>query len=229
MPRYSRRKNKNSMFNSTALVWGLAGFAVLLVLAFWVGHQYGYNRGFDAGEQAFQADQPSQEDLMAELLADLEEYDSPVDTRPEQPEEGLRITAEDLGISPQDVEVEESVKRQQDRGIQPTETPDDRAETPMAEPDDSPPEVQPEPEEELEEFHVIVVASSKNQENAQSQVENLENQGYPAALREVSVNQETWYRIVVGQFPNRSQADDFADEMVATGVINDYWINLVSD
>ncbi len=238
MPRYSRRESKNWTLSSTVLGWLLTAAAILIVVFFGGGLYLGYNWGAGVEQPVTPDDQPAvlnemelSDDRIAELLAGLDEdfleLDSEdLETAATDAEPGV-ITDEDLGIVVEDEQPTEDrhVERETDPGIQPEVPAEQRPDSPLPGVTEAP---EPERAAELDEFYVIQVSSSASIENAEAFADELEAQGYPASIRETVVEGETWYRVRVGEFPNRSQAEQFAGEMVDAGLIDEnYWISFV--
>ncbi len=60
-----------------------------------------------------------------------------------------------------------------------------------------------------EEKYTVLVASFKNLENASKMEQMLKSKGYIVNVEETKVNNETWYRITVGNFDSREVAMKF--------------------
>lgn len=77
--------------------------------------------------------------------------------------------------------------------------------------------------------YTIQAVSFLKQSRAKREVRDLESQGYDASITEKVINGRTWYRVRVGSFSDRTEADDFAQKMMKNGDIEDYWISQVKD
>ncbi len=242
MPKYSRRDSEAWTLSSTALGWALTGVAIFLVVFFGAGFYVGYNWGFEEGTEVAVEERPElPEEELAALLEDEEidfedfDFDQPeFEADPEIPEEEVELLEDEPALLVDEetpVEDVEPVEREMEPGLvteeEPEPTEPDEPEVEVDPDTPSPPEID-EPELE-EEFYTIQVASSENRESAEHERERLEAAGYPAVIEETTIEGDDWHRVRVGEFPTRSQAEDFAEEMIEDGEIDSYWISIVEN
>jgi cell division septation protein DedD len=65
----------------------------------------------------------------------------------------------------------------------------------------------------VNEAHALLVASLRSEENAQKLVQQLRAKGYDARLQTLDKSEGgRWYRVIVGSFKNREEAQRFAAE-----------------
>lgn len=77
--------------------------------------------------------------------------------------------------------------------------------------------------------YTIQAVSFLKESRAEREVENLESKGYEASITEKVINDQRYFRVRVGSFVDRTEADNAAQEMVEKGDINDYWISRVEN
>jgi len=80
---------------------------------------------------------------------------------------------------------------------------------------------------ELESFFTIQTVSFQRQDYARQAADKLRTAGHSVMVNETLVNDTTYFRVRVGAFTTRSQAREYADEMIDRGEIEDYWISKV--
>lgn len=61
--------------------------------------------------------------------------------------------------------------------------------------------------------YAVQVASSQSEEKALALVNRLKAQGYPAYIEEVELKGKKWYRVRVGSFRNRDDAQKLVDKL----------------
>ena len=95
------------------------------------------------------------------------------------------------------------------------------AQPPEAAKSGQPPEEPAKPDAEAapphpDEYYTIMVASLKNVENARALLARLKKQGYGPRMESVTLDDGgRWYRVLVGSFSNREEAQQFAAEFNA--------------
>lgn len=75
----------------------------------------------------------------------------------------------------------------------------------------------------------IQVLSVSDQEKARGRVEELTNTGHEAVLTTATIDGQEWYRVRVGKFSSREEAQSRADTLQDDGVIDDYWISRLTN
>lgn len=82
--------------------------------------------------------------------------------------------------------------------------------------------------DELQTFYTIQTVSFERQDYAKEEADRIRNLGHSVMINEAMVNETQYYRVRVGVFPTRSQAQEYADKMQQRGEIEDYWISQVT-
>ncbi len=59
--------------------------------------------------------------------------------------------------------------------------------------------------------YTIQIGSFKNEADAKSLQNKLKSKGYPAFLKQVTIGQDTWFRLRIGTFENKDQAKLYGD------------------
>ncbi len=244
MAKYKKRESNTWTLSSTALGWGAAGAVAVVVIAFgigiYLGYGWGWEEGYVVGEDEAMEAHPDLADQLAEfdpgeadelplpeeeipeelLFEEPDEVETPDET--ETPaDEPAPYTEEELGL------IEEPPTVTPEEPEEDPDTPEDPAEEPEVAEE---PEIEEEPAEdpdELELFYTIQAASSQQQENARRAAEEYRARGHSVQVREAMINDNTWYRVRVGEFPTRRDARQYADQMVEDGELDDYWISQV--
>jgi septal ring-binding cell division protein DamX len=74
----------------------------------------------------------------------------------------------------------------------------------------------------------IQVLSSTNQKRTKQRKKDLVDQGYEATLTTEKIKGKVWYRVRVGQFFTKPQAEKLAQSLQQKGIIDNYWIGRIS-
>lgn len=75
----------------------------------------------------------------------------------------------------------------------------------------------------------LQVLSVTKEERARQRVQELRDAGYEAALTTATINGQDWYRVRIGEFSTREEAQSRADVLEDEGVIDDYWISQIGN
>jgi cell division septation protein DedD len=75
----------------------------------------------------------------------------------------------------------------------------------------------------------LQVLSVTKEERARQRVQELRDAGYEAALTTATINGQDWYRVRIGEFSTREEAQSRADALQDEGVIDDYWISQIGN
>jgi cell division septation protein DedD len=82
--------------------------------------------------------------------------------------------------------------------------------------------------QELETFFTIQTVSFERRDYANRSADRLRDMGHSVMIEDATVNGTQYFRVRVGTFPTRSQAQEYAEGMTERGEIEDYWISQVS-
>ena len=224
-------------------------------IGIYLGYGWGWEEGFVVGEEEAMEEHPDLAEQLAQYDSEAEdEFPLPEEEIPEEllfeepdevaepeidepetveePEDDPEpYTEEELGLieEPPTVTPEEPEDEPEEDPDTPEEEPEveEEPEETVDEPDEpEEPEVTEEPEE-LDLFYTIQAASSQQRENAQRAREEFREMGHSVEVREATINDESWFRVRVGEFPTRRDAREYAEQMVEDGELNDYWISQV--
>ncbi len=75
----------------------------------------------------------------------------------------------------------------------------------------------------------IQILSVTDKEKAQGRVQELQSASYEATLATKNIEGKKWYRVRIGKFTNRQEAQSRADSLQEEEVIDDYWISRLSN
>jgi cell division septation protein DedD len=71
-------------------------------------------------------------------------------------------------------------------------------------------------------IYCVNVALCKLKESAEVVIKDLQRKGYEPAGDTITVKDTTWYRVTLGHFQTRSEAQNYARELQSTGNINGF-------
>ncbi len=252
MSSYRKRGNSDWTLSTSTLGWTLAGLALFIVVVFVLGIYVGYDQGIEAGADQAQNEQfsPDEESLLAyvrttDLSADLEQ--ELIDTLLRQSDEvsssdGEDAPEEDLGFDRALTEDDLRTSREGETTAEPVEPGRQDQQSGADEPGEDPvsdllengspnstggtePSASLAEQFDREEpFYTIQVMSGPREEQVSRFAEALRDIGHRVVVTEVQQEDNRFFRVRVGTFAEREEAENYAEEMVNAGEIERYWI-----
>lgn len=237
MPDYQRRSDGTWTISTTVLSWCVIGLTVMVVLVFLSGMYVGYNSGLQAGLQQAE-ESPSPPEQVAAVSKPPSDTAGPSqssgdrESKRTEDESPRVITDRDLGqtSSPTTPIRARGQSDTAPRTTAPTGVPgrgpggsDQEADRSRTSVSSGSPASEP-----SEPYYTVQVASSQKRSNAKRTRDRYRERGHEAMMTEAVVNGERYFRIRVGQFPTREAASRYAENMVESGDVDDYWISRVT-
>lgn len=258
MAKYPRKGTSLLGMNRTTLVWVLVAGLVLSAGSFMLGMYYGYYQGYSARQaeqkQASQdpvgevsdsvnGNEDRSEDEFEAVITDEDlsgtssqaQDDSKM--RSDTPDQASRDTMEEQSTGSTDsIEVQANALSEGRPGTDPSDpTPpgDSSDEVPGEEDATSEPDT-PDQEERNQivstsgPTYTIQVVSYVEESRALERRDELRNAGHTVSITTKMINGRERYRVRLGQFSSREDAQKKAESLKENGVIEDYWISQVT-